>query len=73
MTVDFDSSLFVALAGAVQVGMSDKQHNADWPDYPGDDPTMAELKEWLDAWRRALKGTEANALRRCCWETSRYL
>ena len=23
---------------------------------------MAELKEWLDAWRRALKGTEANAL-----------
>ena len=62
MTVDFDSSLFVALVGAVQIGMSDKQDNADWPDYPGDDPTTTELKEWLDAWRRSLKGTEANAL-----------
>ena len=62
MTVDFDSSLFVALASAVQIGMSDKQYNADWPNFPRDNPTMAELKEWLDAWRRSLKGTEANAL-----------
>ena len=62
MTVDFDSSLLIALAGAVQIGMSERQDNADWPDYPCDDPTTTESKEWLDAWHKSLKGTEANSL-----------
>ena len=62
MTVGFDSSLLIALAGAVQIGMSESQDNADWPAYPGDDPTTTELKKWLDAWHKSLKGTEANSL-----------
>ena len=62
MTVDFDSSLLIALAGAVQIGMSERQDNADWPVYPCDDPTTTESKEWLDSWHKSLKGTEANSL-----------
>ena len=62
MTVDFDSSLLIALAGAVQIGMSERQDNADWPVYPCDDPTTTESKEWLDPWHKSLKGTEANSL-----------